>query len=414
MRRRGLTLISKVHFVTFTAMIDVILKKGKEKAVLHCHPWVFSGAIEHVKGKPANGDIVKLVDAKGAFMAYGFYNDQSRVALRLLEWDEAAEVNEAWFREKVAVAVASRNSILVDGVTNTCRLIFSESDYLPGLIVDKYAGHLAVQVLTSGIEKMMPVIIDELQRLLNPESIFDKSDASSRGHEGLETINTALTLNHPPERVEVMENGIVYNINIAEGQKSGFYCDQRDNRKLVASHAKDKKVLDCFSYTGGFTLNCLKNGASSVTAVDSSQLAIDTLKENISLNNFDVASTTAIVSDVNKQLRTFKDVGETFDIVVLDPPKYAPSRSALDKAARAYKDLNRVGMLLLNPGGLLATFSCSGAMNMETFKQVLAWAALDAGKQVQFIHQFCQPEDHPVRSSFPEGEYLKGLLCRVF
>ena len=213
--------------------------------------------------------------------------------------------------------------------------------------------------------------------------------------------------------MEVIENGIRYHINIAGGQKSGFYCDQRDNRKIVASHAACKKVLDCFSYTGGFTLNCLQNGAVSVTAVDSSALAIETLKENIGLNQFDVSTVMAITSDVNKQLRKFKEEGETFDIVVLDPPKYAPSRSALDKASRAYKDLNRLGMLLLNSGGLLATFSCSGAMDMETFKQVLAWAALDAGKQVQFIHQFCQPEDHPVRSSVPEGEYLKGLLCRV-
>ena len=395
-------------------MIEVILKKEKEKAVLQKHPWVFSGAIEQVKGKPENGDIVRLLNAKGAFMAYGFYNNQSRVALRLLEWEEAVSVDEAWFRNKVAMAVDTRKDILSNGQTNACRLIFSESDYLPGLIVDKYAGHLAVQVLTSGMQKILPVIIDELQQLLNPESIFDKSDVSSRSHEGLETINASLTDTPPPDRVLIEENGISYNINIADGQKSGFYCDQRDNRKLLAAYAKGKKVLDCFSYTGGFTLNCLQNGAASVTAVDSSVLAIDTLKENISLNRFDGTNFTAIVSDVNKQLRKFRDDGEVFDIVVLDPPKYAPSRSALDKASRAYKDLNRLGMLLLNPGGLLATFSCSGAMNMETFKQVLAWAALDAGKQIQFIYQFCQPEDHPVRSSFPEGEYLKGLLCRVF
>ena len=381
---------------------------------MHRHPWVFSGAIEQVKGKPENGDIVRLLDGKGAFMAYGFYNDQSRVALRLLEWDEDVKVDEQWFRDKVAVAVASRGTLLADGNTNTCRLIFSESDYLPGLIVDKYANHLAVQVLTSGIEKVLPVIIDELNRLLKPESIFDKSDASSRNHEGLETQNIVLSGNPPPERVEGRENGIIYNINIAEGQKSGFYCDQRDNRKIVASYAKGKKVLDCFCYTGGFTLNSLQNGASSVTAVDSSVLAIDTLKENIILNKFYTAKLTAIPSDVNKQLRKFREDGELFDIIILDPPKYAPSRSALDKASRAYKDLNRLGMLLLNKGGLLATFSCSGAMDMETFKQVIAWAALDAGKQVQLIHQFCQPEDHPVRASFPEGEYLKGLLCRVF
>jgi 23S rRNA (cytosine1962-C5)-methyltransferase len=218
---------------------------------------------------------------------------------------------------------------------------------------------------------------------------------------------------HPPESVEVKENGILYHINIAEGQKSGFYCDQRDNRRILASHTKNKDVLDCFCYTGGFTLNSLQNGARSVTCVDSSALAIDTLKENVRLNGFDSENVRAITSDVNKQLRKFKEDGEKFDVIVLDPPKYAPSRSALDKASRAYKDLNRLAMQLLNNGGLLATFSCSGAMDMETFKQVLAWAALDAGKQVQFIHQYCQPEDHPIRASFPEGEYLKGLLCRV-
>jgi 23S rRNA (cytosine1962-C5)-methyltransferase len=395
-------------------MFEVILKKGKEKAVLQRHPWLFSGAVERVKGKPANGDIVRLQNDKGDFMAYGFYNDQSRVALRLLEWDENTEINEDWFRKKVAVAVASRSNILEDGKTNTCRLIFSEADYLPGLIVDKYADYLAVQVLTSGIERVMPVIIDELEKLLKPKGIFDKSDASSRSHEGLETINQVLAGEHPPEIVKVLENGIVYGINIAEGQKSGFYCDQRDNRLITALYTKDKKVLDCFSYTGGFTLNALKNGAASVTSVDSSALAIETLKQNIGLNKLDASRHTAIQSDVNKQLRTFREQGEKFDVVVLDPPKYAPSRSALDKASRAYKDLNRLGMLLLEKGGLLATFSCSGAMDIDTFKQVLAWAALDAGKEVQFIHQFCQPEDHPVRASFPEGEYLKGLLCRVY
>jgi len=397
----------------FAAMFDVILKKGKEKAVLHRHPWLFSGAIERVKGKPANGDIVRLLNDKGDFMAYGFYNAQSRVALRLLEWDESVEINDSWFRKRVATAVNSRGNIL-NKANNTCRLIFSEVDYLPGLIVDKYADYLAVQVLSSGIERVMPVIIDELQKLLKPDGIFDKSDASSRAHEGLETLNQVLAGKHPPELVKVIENGVTYGINIAEGQKSGFYCDQRDNRSIVANHSKDKKVLDCFCYTGGFTLNALKNGAASVTSVDSSALAIETLKQNIGLNKLDASKVTTVQSDVNKQLRAFREEGEKFDVVILDPPKYAPSRSALDKASRAYKDLNRLAMYLLEPGGLLATFSCSGAMDIDTFKQVLAWAALDAGKEVQFIYQFCQPEDHPVRASFPEGEYLKGLLCRVY
>lgn len=395
-------------------MIDVILKKGKEKAVLQRHPWVFSGAIERVKGKPVNGDIVRLTDAQGSFMAYGFYNDQSRVALRLLEWKEDVLVDEIWFRNRVATAIAGRNELLSDPQTNTCRLIFSEADYLPGLIVDKYAGYLSVQVLTSGMEKMMPVIIDELQKLLNPAGIFDKSDASSRAHEGMEaSAGGVLAGSHPPELVEVLENGIKYGVNIAEGQKSGFYCDQRDNRHILASFVKNKRVLDCFCYTGGFTLNSLKQGASAVTSVDSSALAMETLKKHIDLNNLDVDKVTTMQGDVNKQLRKLREEGEMFDVIVLDPPKYAPSRSALNKASRAYKDLNRLAMLILNKGGLLATFSCSGAMDIDTFKQVLAWAALDAGKEVQFIQQFCQPEDHPIRASFPEGEYLKGLLCRV-
>lgn len=409
-----LTMVYGLKTTTFAPiMIDVILKKGKEKAVLQKHPWVFSGAIERVKGKPANGEIVKLLDAKGAFMAYGFYNDQSRVALRLLEWDETATVDEAWWRRKVATAVAARQAILEDGITDTCRLIFSESDYLPGLIVDKYADHLSLQILTSGMESIKPIIIDELQKLLNPASIFDRSDASSREHEGMAPSFGILAGSQPPELVEVVENGLRYGINIAEGQKSGFYCDQRENRRVLAHYANDKNVLDCFCYTGGFTLNCFQNEARSVTSVDSSALAIETLKSNLALNEFDTLEHRAIQSDVNKQLRKFKDDGETFDVIILDPPKYAPSRSALDRAARAYKDLNRLAMLLLTPGGLLATYSCSGAMDMTTFKQILAWAALDAGKEVQFIHQFCQPGDHPVRASFPEGEYLKGLLCRV-
>ena len=395
-------------------MIDVILLKGKEKAVLQHHPWLFSGAIAKIQGKPANGDVVRLLDAKGTFMAYGFYNSESRVALRLLEWDENVQINEDWFRSKVATAVNSRRFILEDGSTNTCRLIFSEADYLPGLIVDKYADYLSVQILTSGIENNKAVIIDALHQLLQPKGIFDKSDAASRSHEGLTTANEVLAGEAPPEIIEVKENNIIYGINIAEGQKSGFYCDQRDNRHILAKHTKGKAVLDCFSYTGGFTLNSLRYGAASVTSVDSSQLAIDTMAQNIGLNNLDPAKHTAIQSDVNKQLRKFKEEGQKFDVIVLDPPKYAPSRSALTRASRAYKDLNRIAMLLLNEGGLLATFSCSGAMDMETFKQVLAWAALDAGKQVQFIYQFCQPEDHPVRASFPEGEYLKGLLCRVY
>ena len=395
-------------------MYSVKLKKGKEKAVKQLHPWVFSGAIDNVSGKPVNGDIVLVTDAQENFLAYGFYNDQSRVAIRLLEWNLETEINEDWWRIRIRKAALARKSLIDENLTNTYRVIFSEADYLPGLIVDKFADFLSVQLSTAGMEKIKFILLDELQKIFDPKGIFDRSDATSRAHEGLEASSGGILIGiEPPEFVTVKENGILYHVNIADGQKSGFYCDQRDNRKIVANFSKGKKVLDCFSYSGGFSLNGFKNEASEVISVDSSALAIETLRRNIELNDFTLKPHRLIQSDVNKQLRIFRETGEKFDVIILDPPKYAPSRSALNKASRAYKDLNRLAMLLLDSGGLLATFSCSGAVDIATFKQILAWAALDAGKEVQFIEQFSQPLDHPVRSSFPEGEYLKGLLCRI-
>ena len=394
-------------------MVEVILKKGKEKAALQRHPWIFSGALDKVKGSPANGEVVRVLAADKEFLAYGYFNEKSRVAVRMLEWDETKTIDRDWYQQKIRTAIASRAHVLRNGDTNTCRLVFSEADFLPGLIVDRYADFLSLQILSAGIENAKEDIISILREELQPTGIFDKSDATARTHEDLEVANGLLWGENPPEFLEVKENGIIYHINIAGGQKSGFYCDQRDNRQVLAAYTQGKAVLDCFSYSGGFSLNSFKAGASHVTSVDSSALALDTLQQNIDLNGFDKAQSTVIQSDVNKQLRVFKEEGKKFDVIVLDPPKYAPSRSALDRAARAYKDLNRLGMGLLESGGLLATFSCSGAVDIETFKQIIAWAALDAGKEIQIVKQFSQPEDHPVRISFPEGEYLKGLLLRV-
>ncbi len=393
-------------------MNKIILNKGKDKAAWQLHPWVFSGAISAALGKPQNGDIVSVYNIEDEFIAYGIYNGNSRVAVRLLEWDPSQEINKQWWRNRVSKSVNNRLSLLHD-TNNTVRLIFAEADFLPGLIADKYADFISVQVHSAGIEKVKDIIVDQLVQLLQPKGIYERSDLKSREYEGLPDTNGILYGAVPPEFVDVIENGIHYQVNIVEGQKSGFYCDQRENRAITARYAKDKTVLDCFSYSGGFTLNAFREGAKSITSVDSSGLAIETLKNNIRLNGFDSSKHTAVQSDVNKYLRELGEQGEKFDVIVLDPPKYAPTRSALEKASRAYKDLNRRGLMLLNSGGLLATFSCSGAMDIDTFKQVIAWAALDAGKEIQFIYQYCQPEDHPVRASFPESEYLKGLLVRV-
>lgn len=393
-------------------MNKIILNKGKDKAAWQLHPWVFSGAISAALGKPQNGDIVSVFNIEDEFIAYGIYNGNSRVAVRLLEWDPRNEINEQWWRNRVTKAVNNRK-FLLNEQNNTVRLIFAEADFLPGLIADKYADFISVQVHSAGIERVKNIIVDQLVQLLQPQGIYERSDLKSREYEGLPDTNGKLFGIMPPEFVDVIENGIHYQVNIAEGQKSGFYCDQRENRAITAKYAKGKSVLDCFCYSGGFTLNAFHEGASSVTSVDSSALAIETLKNNVKNNGFDSSKHIAVQSDVNKYLRELGEKGEKFDLIVLDPPKYAPSRATLEKASRAYKDLNRRGLMLLNSGGLLATFSCSGAMDIETFKQVIAWAALDAGKEIQFIYQYCQPEDHPVRASFPEGEYLKGLLVRV-
>lgn len=393
-------------------MNKVILHKGKDKAAWQLHPWVFSGAVQKTMGKVLPGEVVAVHNNDDEFIAYGIFNNTSRVAIRLLEWNPANEINEKWWRTRIQKAVNNRQHLL--GADNdTVRLIFAEADFLPGLIADKYADFISIQVHSIGLERMKTVIVDELVKLLSPKGIYERSDLKSRAYEGLEDTNGLLWGEVPPEFVPIVENGIHYKVNIIDGQKSGFYCDQRENRYLTAQYVKGKRVLDCFCYSGGFTLNAFREGAREVTSVDSSALAVDTLKDNVRNNGFDVNRHQAVQSDVNKYLRQLGEHRERFDVIVLDPPKYAPSRSALEKASRAYKDLNRRGLMLLESGGLLATFSCSGAMDIETFKQVIAWAALDAGKEIQFIRQFSQPEDHPVRASFPEGEYLKGLLVRV-
>lgn len=394
-------------------MIQVNLAKGKEKPVKHHHSWVFSGAIAKVLGEPANGDIVRVNDFNGQFLAYGYYNQASKITVRLLACSESEIIDEQWWFQKIAKSIERRKEGIDLNATDSYRLIFSEADELPGLIVDQYQDYLVCQFLTLGIDQRKQIIIDALIKILNPKGIFERSDASARILEGLSVSSGLLYGSIPSVPILIKENNIHFLVDVNEGQKSGYFLDQRENRAYLANFAKGKTVLDCFSYSGGFSLYAKNAGAKEVTTVDSSAAAIASVQENYQANQIPFAEENLIVADVFQYLREANSANKHWDIIILDPPKLAPSRKSLPRAERAYKDLNMQALKLTKEGDLLATFSCSGSVTLEHFKQILAWAAVDAGKELQFIHDFGQPIDHPVRSAFPESYYLKGLLCRV-
>lgn len=394
-------------------MENIQLKKGKEKSILHRHPWLFSGAIDRQLDGLKNGDLVKINNSEGKFLAYGYFNGQSKISVRVLDWDENAKINKDWWKLKIQHSIEKRNSILADKSCNSVRLIYSESDKLPGLIVDKYDQILVVQFLTLGIEMVKEEIIEILSELVKPKLIIEKSDAPARLLEGLQPIIRIAKGKESESLISILENNLKFWVDANLGQKSGYYLDQRENRKIVASYAKDKKVLDCFCYSGGFSIHALQAGATSVTGVDSSETALNAFEENLKLNNFTNKEVNLVEQDVFNYLRSLDKNTTDFDLIILDPPKLAPSRSSVDKAKKAYKELNLQAMKVLKSGGILATFSCSSAIDLETFKQIISWAATDAGVDVQFMHYFGQPIDHPILSSFPESEYLKGILCKI-
>lgn len=394
-------------------MIQVNLAKGKEKPVKHHHSWVFSGAIAKVIGQANNGDIVRVNDNNGQFLAYGYYNQASKITVRLLSWSETETINEDWWFQKINKSIERRKEGIDFNSTDSYRLIFSEADELPGLIVDKFQDYLVCQFLTLGIDQRKQIIIDSLVKILQPKGIYERSDAAARTLEGIAVSNGLLYGTIPNEPILIKENNLHFLVDVNEGQKSGYFLDQRENRAYLANFAKGKTVLDCFSYSGGFSLYAKNAGAKNVTSVDSSALAMETLKANYESNQMAFAPEQLIVADVFQYLRNANTENLHWDLIILDPPKLAPSRKSLPRAERAYKDLNMQALKLMKEGDLLATFSCSGSLTLDHFKQILAWAAVDAGKELQFIHEFGQPIDHPVRSAFPESFYLKGLLCRV-
>jgi 23S rRNA (cytosine1962-C5)-methyltransferase len=391
-------------------MKKIFLKPGREKSLLRRHPWIFTGAIERMEGKPASGETVMLISSDGQPLALGAYSPESQIAVRIWTWDVNETIGPEFFQTRIARAAALRKMPLLPDATDAYRMVYSESDGLPGLIVDRFADSLVCQFSSAGAEFWKREIVEALMEMMPWECIYERSDMSSRRHEGLEESAGLLAGTLPPGPVTITEAGRQYQVDLAGGQKTGYYLDQRDNRILAGQLARGMEVLDCYSYTGGFPVAALKGGASHVTLVDSSAPALEQARQNLLLNELPQDAFTLLEADVPKALRRFRDEGRTFSLIILDPPKFVESRNQLDRGARAYKDINLLAIKLLTPGGTLMTFSCSGHMEDSLFQKIVADAAIDAGRDLRILRWLSQGPDHPVLASFPEGRYLKGLV----
>lgn len=394
-------------------METLTLKPDREKSLLRRHPWIFSGAIKSISGQPETGETVRVVSSSGEYMGLCSFNSESSISGRVWTFDEI-EMDKDLLLSKMRIAIILRKELSFINPINTAnRLIHAESDGLPGLISDQYGEYLVVQFLTAGIERWRKEIVDGLAEITGIVNIYERSDVDVRKLEGLDERTGLLKGNEPPDKIEILEDGNRFLVDIKHGQKTGFYLDQKENRKRLKEFTTNKSVLNCFSYTGGFTIYALRGGAKSVLSIDSSLEANMLAQENISLNGFDLSKLEWITGDVFKELRLLRDRGNTFDVIVLDPPKFASTSAQVNSAARGYKDINLLAFKLLNPGGTLFTFSCSGGVSRELFQKIVADAALDAGVQAGIIGHLSQGADHPVALNFPEGDYLKGLICRV-
>ncbi|WP_322091447.1 class I SAM-dependent rRNA methyltransferase [Paraburkholderia bannensis] len=396
----------------------VTLKPSKEKSLLRRHPWVYANAIERVDGKPASGATVIVRAHDGRFLARAAYSPHSQIRARVWSFDENEPIDHAFFKRRVQRALAHRQTMVHN--TGAVRLIFGEADGLPGLIVDWYTedaqnprGQLVCQFMAAGVEAWKEAIVNALTQATGCPNVYERSDVSIREKEGLEQITGLLAGDEPPETIIASENGVRYHVDVRKGHKTGFYVDQRDNRALVQTYAEGRDVLNCFCYTGGFSLAAMKGGAKRVVSIDSSGEALNTAQKNVQANGFDAERATWLDADAFKTLRRLHEEGERFDLVVLDPPKFAASREHVDRAARAYKDINLTGFKLLRPGGLLFTYSCSGAIDAELFQKIVAGAAADAKVDARIIKRLGAGVDHPLLTAFPEGEYLKGLLLQI-
>lgn len=391
-------------------MSSVILKAGREKSLLRRHPWIFSGAIHHADGDIASGATVDLLSSDRQFLARASYSPNSQIRARVWTFEDEP-VDSEFFRKRIRSAIQARDTWGLRRDTDSYRLIHAESDNLPGLIVDRYGDVLVLQSLTAGSETWKENIADLLLDETELLTLFERSDADVRELEGLEPRVGLLRGSKSTLPVTIHEHNLIFNVNFARGHKTGFYLDQRRNRLRVRGLAQDKDVLDCFCYTGGFSVNALAGGAKSVLSVDSSADALAMCKENVLLNELPADRHSLLEGDVFHLLRKFRDEGRSFDMIILDPPKFAPTAAQAEKAARGYKDINLLAFKLLRPDGLLVTFSCSGGVDAGLFQKIIAGSALDAGVDAQIVEHLSQAADHPVALNFPEAAYLKGLIC---
>ncbi len=388
----------------------VALKPGKDRAVRRRHPWIFSGAIARTEGDPQSGDTVDVVDDKGALLGRGAFSPSSQIRVRMWTFDDAP-VDDALVAARVAGAVELRKDLVLDKDTTCARLVFAEGDFLPGLVCDLYDDTAVIQCQSAGAERFRDAAVAALRAETGAARVVERSDADVRGLEGLPARTGVL---HGPALegpLAVLENGLRFLVDVERGHKTGFYLDQRDARARVRAMAHGRRVLNCFGYTGGFAVAALAGGADSAVTVDSSLPALEMAEKNVAANGLDEARHTGLKGDAFDVLRGMRDDGERFGLIVLDPPKLAPKAAHVDKAVRAYRELAHSALLLLEPGGILFTFSCSGAVDRDLFRQITAQAAQKARRDVRVLGHLGHPPDHPVPLAFPEGEYLKGLIC---
>ena len=393
----------------------ITLKPGKERALLRRHPWVYSTGVASVSGSPKSGETVRIQDSKKRFLAWGAFSPESALRARCWSFNENDVINAEWIDEKIRLAIQARKPL--EKRTNAIRLIFGEADYLPGLIVDRYNNQLVTQFQSAGVEYWRSEIGLSLVRHTGISAVYDRSDAATRAREGLPERKEVLEGSEPPKEVEIVEDGIKYGVDVRMGHKTGFYVDQRDNRALARQlaenfrriHGRGLRALNCFCYTGGFSLALKAGGADEVVSIDSSADALAMAKENARRNGFNDDSMKWIEANVFEALRKFRDDEEKFDLVILDPPKFASSHHHVEKAARAYKDINLNGLRILNPHGRLLTFSCSGAIDVDLFQKIIAGAVIDSKVDAWMIERLGAGMDHPLLMTHPEGEYLKGL-----